>query len=515
MNIGLQKNAGRKIIMNDVFISYAHIDDQALTEGQKGWITQFHRILDLRLGQLLGEKPTIWRDQKLQGGDVFDDKIVNAFRDAKVMISIMSPRYMKSEWCLKELNEFYKAASDGGNIKVGEKARIFKVIKTPIDARDIPEHIPQVLQSILGFEFFDFDPDTGRLVEYDEAFGERARQNYFSRIYDLAYEICDLLKNYQSGAPGVLPAAPASKADGKTIYLATTSSDLQVERDRIKRELTERGHRVLPDTHIPLIGPELEGYLNEVLPNCDLAIHMVGARYGMIPEDAQCSVSELQNRLAAQHSEAKGLERIIWMPRGLIAGDERQIDFLRRLNEDEQCQYGAEVIEESLDSLKSYVLDSLKPKPKPEPAQDPAAAPTATAGSNAKSVYLICDAQDEEAIEPLEDYLFDQGFEVSLPLFEGEESLIAQSHRQKLTLCDAVLVYYGAGGRSWIEMKLMDLMQAPGFGRENPFLTKAVLVAPPEDRRKSRFKTHLADILTQSGEFDPACLESFVNQIKA
>lgn len=501
--------------MNDVFISYAHIDDQALTEGQKGWITQFHRILDLRLGQLLGEKPTIWRDQKLQGGDVFDDKIVNAFRDAKVMISIMSPRYMKSEWCLKELNEFYKAASDGGNIKVGEKARIFKVIKTPIDARDIPEHIPQVLQSILGFEFFDFDPDTGRLVEYDEAFGERARQNYFSRIYDLAYEICDLLKNYQSGAPGVLPAAPASKADGKTIYLATTSSDLQVERDRIKRELTERGHRVLPDTHIPLIGPELEGYLNEVLPNCDLAIHMVGARYGMIPEDAQCSVSELQNRLAAQHSEAKGLERIIWMPRGLIAGDERQIDFLRRLNEDEQCQYGAEVIEESLDSLKSYVLDLLKPKPKPEPAQDPAAAPTATTGSNAKSVYLICDAQDEEAIEPLEDYLFDQGFEVSLPLFEGEESLIAQSHRQKLTLCDAVLVYYGAGGRSWIEMKLMDLMQAPGFGRENPFLTKAVLVAPPEDRRKSRFKTHLADILTQSGEFDPACLESFVNQIKA
>ncbi len=501
--------------MNDVFISYAHIDDQALTEGQKGWITQFHRILEMRLGQLLGEKPTIWRDQKLQGSDVFDDKIVNAFREAKVMISIMSPRYMKSEWCLKELNEFYKAASDGGSIKVGEKARIFKVIKTPIDARDIPEHIPQVLQSILGFEFFDFDPDTGRLVEYDEAFGERARQNYFSRIYDLAYEICDLLKNYQSGTPGALPAAPASKTDGKTIYLATTSSDLQVERDRIKRELTERGHRVLPDANLPLIGPELEGYLNEVLPHCDLAIHMVGARYGMIPEDAQCSVSELQNRLAAEHSQQKGLERIIWMPRGLVAGDERQIDFVRRLNEDEQCQLGAEVIEESLDSLKSYVLDLLKPKPKPEPLETSHPTSSAHAESTAKSVYLICDAQDEEAIEPLEDYLFEQGFEVSLPLFEGEENLIAQSHRQKLTLCDAVLVYYGAGGRSWIEMKVMDLMQAPGFGRDKPFLAKAVLIAPPEDRRKSRFKTHLADVLTQTGEFDPDCLKPFISLINA
>ena len=56
------------------------------------------------------------------------------------------------------------------------------------------------------------------------------------------------------------------------------------------------------------------------------------------------------------------LERIIWMPRGLAS-----IDFVRRLNEDEQCQLGAEVIEESLDSLKSYVLDLLKPKPRPEP----------------------------------------------------------------------------------------------------------------------------------------------------
>ena len=224
--------------------------------------------------------------------------------EAKVMVSIMSPRYMKSEWCLKSSTSSTRQLPTE-EYQGGEKARIFKVIKTPIDARDIPEHIPQVLQSILGFEFFDFDPDTGRLVEYDEAFGERARQNYFSRIYDLAYEICDLLKNYQSGTPGALPAAPASKTDGKTIYLATTSSDLQVERDRIKRELTERGHRVLPDANLPLIGPELEGYLNEVLPHCDLAIHMVGARFGMIPEDAQCSVSELQNRLAAEHSQQR------------------------------------------------------------------------------------------------------------------------------------------------------------------------------------------------------------------
>ncbi len=493
--------------MNDVFISYAHIDDQPLTEGQKGWITQFHRVLEVRLGQLLGEKPNIWRDQKIQGNDVFDEKIMNAFKGAKVMISIMSPRYMKSEWCLRELNEFYREASESGGIQVGDRSRIFKVVKTPVDPAEIPGHLPSVLQSIIGFDFFDFDSDTGRLIEYDEAFGEQARQNYFSRIYDLAYEICGLLKNYKAGGSTTVQV-PSANADAKTVFLAATTTDVQPERDRIKRELVERGHRVLPENNLPVVGPELCDFLQDTLKQCDLAVHMVGSRYGMIPEEADRSVADLQNQIAAELSRESGLERIIWLPRGVVAGDDRQIDFIRRINEDTLTQTGAEIIEESLDNLKGYLLERLKPKPpatkKPDVAQK----------TDAKSVYLICDARDEEAIEPLEDYLFGQGFEVSLPLFEGEEIDIAKAHRQKLAFCDAVLIYYGAGGRSWVEMKVMDLMQAPGFGRTKPLAAKAVLIAPPEDRRKGRFKTHFAEVLTQSGDFDAQVLAPFVEQAK-
>jgi hypothetical protein len=63
-------------------------------------------------------------------------------------------------------------------------------------------------------------------------------------------------------------------------------------------------------------------------------------------------------------------------------------------------------------------------------------------------------------------------------------------------------------------MKVMDLMQAPGFGRTKPLAAKAVLVAPPEDRRKSRFKTHFAEVLTQPGDFDAAVLAPFIAQAK-
>ena len=78
--------------MNDLFISYAHIDDLPISEDQKGWITEFQRILENRLAQLMGVKPKIWRDQKLSGSDIFDEQIVEQFKNTKLMVSILSPR---------------------------------------------------------------------------------------------------------------------------------------------------------------------------------------------------------------------------------------------------------------------------------------------------------------------------------------------------------------------------------------------------------------------------------------
>jgi hypothetical protein len=50
---------------NDVFISYAHIDNQLFSGVTKGWIDYLHERLEIRLAQLLGKTPHIWRDRKL------------------------------------------------------------------------------------------------------------------------------------------------------------------------------------------------------------------------------------------------------------------------------------------------------------------------------------------------------------------------------------------------------------------------------------------------------------------
>ncbi len=41
---------------NDLFLSYAHLDNEPLMEDQRGWISSFRRTLEVRLAQILGVK---------------------------------------------------------------------------------------------------------------------------------------------------------------------------------------------------------------------------------------------------------------------------------------------------------------------------------------------------------------------------------------------------------------------------------------------------------------------------
>ena len=74
------------------FISYAHIDNEPLTPGQKGWVAQFHATLQRMLSQRLGEKARIWRDDKLEGNDMFAQEITEALKQvAAERVSALSP----------------------------------------------------------------------------------------------------------------------------------------------------------------------------------------------------------------------------------------------------------------------------------------------------------------------------------------------------------------------------------------------------------------------------------------
>src|SRR3954467_12059982 len=137
-----------------LFISYAHIDNQPLTPEQQGWISRFHASLDAMLSMRLGRKAEIWRDAKLAGNDIFANEIVGQFPRTALMVSVLSPRYVNSDWCTREIREFCEAAGNSGGVVVQNKSRVIKVIKTPIDNE---ENLPEVIRNTLGYQFFVFD----------------------------------------------------------------------------------------------------------------------------------------------------------------------------------------------------------------------------------------------------------------------------------------------------------------------------------------------------------------------
>ena len=349
--------------MNDVFISYAHIDDQPMLEGQRGWISQFHRSLEVRMAQLLGQELKIWRDPKLQGSELFDDALVRQFSDSKVMISVLTPRYVRSDWCRRELEEFVGLAGAQGTVTVDNKSRVFKVVKTPVAPHDIPPQMGDIFSRLLGFEFYEVDSETGKLREYDETFGAVARQRFFERVYDLAHEVCAVLKTFElrSGTAALGPS-------GKTVYLATTTFELQPERDKIRRELLERGHRVLPEAPLPLLSKEIETAVKSCLGQCAFAVHLLGRHYGATPEDAAESLPALQLRWSAEAAVQRELPRLIWLPGAGETTDERQRLLLTEIQNNPKWHFSADLFEGNLTAMKKDLLAKLNPaenKPMP------------------------------------------------------------------------------------------------------------------------------------------------------
>jgi hypothetical protein len=485
---------------HDFFISYAHLDDEALIAGEQGWISELHRLLEIRVGQMRGEKPKIWRDLKLQGNDIFADTITERLPRIAALVSVLSPRYVQSEWCNRELTEFCRAAERSGGVRIGDKARIFKVVKTPVKAERLPEQV----QPMLGYEFFVYD-EAGRPRELSQEYGGKDRA-FMTRLDDLAYDIAQLLDQMSNGH--AIEAVAASKG---TVFLAETSYDLREPREEIKRDLIRNGYEVLPDRALPLVAPELDAVVREELLRSKVSIHLIGRNYGIVPEGATQSVVARQQALAAEVAATGALSSVIWLPQGLEIDDERQRSFVQHLQTSPAVHAAAELLQVPVEDLKSIIYRKLAPPP---PAVVKAATAPASTEEEHLRVYVLCDQLDAEATRPLEDYLFGAGFEVILPFFDEDETQARLEHEENLRSCDAILLYYGAGDELWLRRKLRELQKSAALRREKPWLGRGIYIGAPVTPQKERFRTHEAMLIHEppSG-FDPSALAPLLGAI--
>lgn len=483
----------------DAFISYAHLDNVALSEEHKGWVSNLRRALEIRVGQLLGKQSQIWWDPKLQGNDIFGDTLIAQLQCVASLVTVISPRYVRSEWSRRELIEFCKAAEGQGGVRLEDKARIFKVMKTPVPL----ELHPPELQGLLGYEFFKVDPNTGRFRELDEIFGPEAQRDFWLKLDDLAHDMCRLLEALDK-------PERQSEVTPSAVYLAETTSDLREQREAIKRELQQHGHTVLPVRSLPLGGSDLAAAVREDLARCRMSIHMIGRTYSLVPEGCVASLLEIQNELAIERAKNGAFTRLVWIASGPPVDDERQRKVIEHLRMDQRVEKSADLLETTLEDLRTVIATRLERRRKP--AERPTVPPIPV--STSPSVYLMHDSRDTTAVTPWVDFLFKE-FEVIQPIFTGEEAEMREYHDENLRSCDGALIFYGAANEFWLRRKLAELQKSAGYGRTKAMPLVAICLAAPQTPQKARFRTRNAMVIPQWDGFSPDPWQPFVSTLKA
>lgn len=489
---------------NALFLSYAHIDNEPLVPGQAGWVENFQYSLRVRLKQLLGGEPGIfWDKATIHGNDILTGVIETDVVRCSVLVPIVSPSYVNSErsqWCRRELETFCAAAERAGGIRIGDKSRIYKVIKTPVPRAQEPDP----LRDLIGYEFYATEPATGRVREFSL---QSTLGSYLDKIEDLARDITELLEQLKNAADGRTPAPAA-----KTIYLAETTRDLAGARERVLRSLRQRKYSVLPGRLLPVEdGAALRAYVGECLEHADLSVHLVGASYGAVPEGETESVVVIQNEMAAARSAGGGLPRIIWIAPGSSPADPRQTALVEGLYTNADLLLGADRLSGSLEELETEIQDVLARTTRPTPRVD---SETPSAPSALRYVYLICDKGDLDAALTLRDVLYasDPQVEVSLPVFESDNA--SALHREQLTDCDAVLLYVGSASTSWLEVMRLELRKMNGLPRGRPVAAKGIYLGPPATPDKERFQTREAIVLREFGPPTAAGVQAFVQRLR-
>ncbi len=321
----------------DVFLSFAGPDDASVLPGEAGWVTGFRTALGAFAQQILG-RPLALRTA--DESDAGSGPIGSA-----TFVAILSPGYLPAPERLAELTTFADTAALAAGPAGGGERRIFKVVKTPVK----PDETPGPLKACLEYAFFDLDETTGATREFRAEFGPEAKQRFLSKTYELAQDLCALVTQLQetgaiaADAPATTPEAPVVGAEApaalvpeaptapataeapaaleapaapasapvssagsgvRTIYLAHTTSDQKEARDLVRGELLQLGHTVLPDRDLPLPADELHSMVEEALERCDLAVHLIGSTYGLVPEGASRSIVDLQCELTGARGVA-------------------------------------------------------------------------------------------------------------------------------------------------------------------------------------------------------------------
>jgi hypothetical protein len=405
------------------------------------WNTVFIELLKASLEQLTG-KSVSFQTQDYQ--EAVDKKY-----NAQIVISILT----KNDLANLSILENIAKATEPKN----PSQHWYIIIPNSISSNSMPG----ALKLKPAYTFFDSDPVAGLIRNYEVSENSDTSRLFWSKLLDLSYDIClDLL-----------PESNKRKING-AIYLAETTSDQYENYDIVKSELIHRGFTVYPEHLLTGNLEDLNLQISDYLSKCLMSVHIAGNNYGEIIKDSEYSLIELQYRASAKRwkENMAGIknapfQRLIWSQPGTKPADERQRWFVGSLRSEEKDAF-TEIMQSPIEELKANLRRKIL-------LFNNSSSGKAT-GKSSNSIYIIHEQKDLKKIEELSLYFKNSGSEVLTINFEKQTDNLVSTHYEYLAKAKAVIICDFECNSLWMNSKLKDVMKAPGFGRTEQFLAKAI-----------------------------------------
>lgn len=212
---------------HDILISYAHLD-----EGADSWVSQFHVRLEAELKRLAGRDLTIWRDQRLEGGQLFDQTIKTAIERAGLLLSLNSYAYKDSPYCQQEVQWFCDKSKDkqkdGWGLNIGDRKCIYNALLNNLPTNEWHT----AFSGATGYPFYESVPgDDIGLVCDPEA------PQFKQQIRSLTPDLFRTLRAFKQEILNNQPVEPAPQTatgnggNGKAIQLPSVLLDTHMKDD--------------------------------------------------------------------------------------------------------------------------------------------------------------------------------------------------------------------------------------------------------------------------------------------
>ena len=436
----------------DIFVSYAHLNNQKLSDEDQGWVSDFHKVVHARLWEELGKQPAIWRDERGLDGRMADPSIAKAIYQSAVLVVVMSQAYMSSPYCQSEVKEFCSYRHPAFDLVVRGFSRIVTVVYDEVSVDQWREE----LRNGPSVPFSTTDAATGDRIRYTKPPRTNLADPYFQAVDRVVRHLKAILQELQRGpTSGTELAQPIVRIDEQLpAYLAEATDDLQSERTEVLQLLERNSKRlglpVYPARSI-IQSVSVTEAIRDGLARANVSVHLINETAGRIWGDAGKPLAQLE--LEESMKRAGKPRPLVWIspevkPESLPASPYR--DFLQLLKAGKFEVRDPEVrtpavfempFDRFLGQLETRLFPPIKAVARTVRSQQPGGV----------LVYISHKSSKPENLPPLIDFFRSRKCSVSHLDHGATGADVEKRHEANLRFCDGLVVLYGHEGVSWAE----------------------------------------------------------------